>query len=168
MRSRRHSIDRRLCLYVTTMSVGLSVAALAQNLDRHSQIGMHCATVLHGLARASDQVDFEKAGFKRSDAPEYQGRADYWFSWVAKRVGQPRGQLEQNVKAETAQVGQAVSVIAKGPNSNRAPSLLKQIKQTVLVCAEYQAISGKPGADVFIMQMPQGWAPTSLHGTHDP
>lgn len=143
--------------------VNLTETASSQNFDSNSLVGMRCATVLHGLAGASRQDNFEDAGFKRADVPEYRGRADFWFGWVAKRVGRPRGQLEQGVMSDSAQVGQAISLIAgSAAQTHEARALFDQLRAIVQICADHQSdVRGTDGA-LHEMKFPQGWPPGPL------
>lgn len=144
--------------------LSLILPARGEALDSQSRTGLHCATVLHGLASASNQDNFEDAGFSQADVPQYQGRADFWYSWVAKRVGQPRGQLEQRSLSDAHFVGDVIASIAAGNDRNRPPGTLFDLLQAIVgFCVEYQddvARGGNPRIDAF----PSGWPPAALMG----
>lgn len=152
-------VDRRLIALTAAALLSMTPVLSGQELDPDSQLGMRCATVLHGLALASRRAGFENSGFRHTDGPQYQGRADFWYGWVAKRVGQPRGQLELGAMSETLDVREAISVSAaddgEQPNRRGLFNLLSTIVQT---CAAHQDAAGR-GGDLLKMELPPGWPP---------
>jgi len=145
--------------------LSLILPASGEALDSHSRTGLHCATVLNGLARASHQDNFEDAGFRQADVPQYQGRADFWYGWVAKRVERPRGQLEQWALADAHFVGDVISIIAAGNSRIGQPDRLFDLLQAIVeFCVGYQDAVGR-GGELHIEAFPSEWPPSELTGS---
>lgn len=148
-------------VFTAAALLSLTLPASGEGLDPRSRVGLHCATVLHGLARASRQDNFEDAGFSQADVSQYQGRADFWYGWVAKRVGRPRGQLEQRTLSDTGHVGELISIIAADePRNLETGALFGLLGTIVQTCAAFQDDVAR-GGDLLIKEFPSGWPPAA-------